>query len=150
MPSKISFSLATKLVSPVASTAQKIRITNKKSEEGGEVGSPRRSLDVSAIAEDDDNVTEDCRILGAPFSQNPPYSFSKSDRTRVEKVPIHPETRKKKMSYPAELSKHHYDTDREYTFEFYQHVFDPLTFHMNVIGMTTVDVAELVARIEAS
>jgi hypothetical protein len=44
------------------------------------------------------------------------------------------------------LSKHSYNTDTTYTFEFYQHLFDPLTFHMNVVGLSTLDVVGVLGR----
>ena len=77
-------------------------------------------------------VEEDCTLLGPMFSN--------------KKGPLNPLERKKIMCSPSVLSKHSYNTDTTYTFEFYQHLFDPLTFHMNVVGLSTLDVVGVLGR----
>ena len=39
-----------------------------------------------------------------------------------------------------------FDTENTYTMEFYQHLFDPLSFHMNVVGLSTFDVCSVIGR----
>jgi len=77
-------------------------------------------------------VEEDCTVLGSEFVS--------------KKGPLNPEARKKAMCSPSVLSKHSYKKDMTYTFEFYQHLFDPLTFHMNVVGLSTLDVVGILGR----
>ena len=109
------------VLSPVAATAQKMAI---------------RGLDEpSAINEDGDVVEEDLTKLG----QEVKFITKKG-------LPLKPERRKKLMSNEHEREKYSYDTESTYTFEFYQHLFDPLTFHMNVVGMTTFDVVSVLGR----
>jgi len=84
------------------------------------------------VRSDGMEVDEDCTTLGQGF-------FNK-------KGPLNPEARKKVMCSPSVLSKHSYKTGTTYTFEFYQHLFDPLTFHMNVVGLSTLDVVGVLGR----
>jgi len=102
------------VMSPIAATAQRMAVSTKSEK----------------VSEDGMNVEEDLTSLGDTF-------VGKKGR------PLDSEARKTAMCKPEELSKHFFEVDEEYTMEFYQHLFDPVTFHMNVVGMTTFDVASV-------
>jgi hypothetical protein len=109
------------VMSPVAATAQRMYIGNNSGQTG------------AAVSDDGMVIEEDVKCLGPQFVA----------AKKGHPLPLNSESRKKLMCSEAELSKHWYETDIEYTFEFYQHLFDPVTFHMNVVGMTTMDVASV-------
>lgn len=108
------------VLAPVATTAQRMAVRTKD--------------EPSALNEDCDEVEEDLTKLGGGS-----YMTRKG-------TPLGPEPRKKKMSKPEELNKYTFDTINTYTMEFYQHLFDPLTFHTNVVGVSTFDVCSVIGR----
>ncbi|GMI51498.1 hypothetical protein TeGR_g7955, partial [Tetraparma gracilis] len=109
------------VMSPVAATAQRMAIGSKNDNSS------------SAAVHAGQECEEDITVLGSRF-------------VGKKGVPLNSESRKKVMCGEEELKKHYYETDVEYTFEFYQHLFDPVTFHMNVVGMTTLDVASVLGN----
>ncbi len=104
------------VVSPVAATAQKMCVRPWGEGDG---------MDDDAL-----EVDEDLRILGPHFRNRKGLSLPS-------------ETRKKMLTNEAELQKHWYEPGLTYTFEFYQHLFDPVSFQMNIVGITTFDVANV-------
>tara|TARA_B110000971_G_scaffold216362_1_gene251275 strand:+ start:431 stop:967 length:537 start_codon:yes stop_codon:yes gene_type:complete len=111
------------VMSPVAATAQRMGVKEKGSGSGSKGGMNANC----------DEVEENCLILGNEF-------ISKSG------LAISSEQRKKKMGEKKELGKHSFETGLEYTFEFYNHLFDPCSFHLNVVGMTTCDVVNVIGQ----
>jgi len=103
---------------PVVATAQRLAIK--------ELG------DKSAINFNNDGVEEDCVCLGEKFVSKGGLS-------------VNSEQRKKKMC-TKEIDKHYFEVDKLYTFEFYNHIFDPASFHMNIVGMTTFDVVNVIGQ----
>jgi len=105
---------------PVVATAQRLSIKN--------VG------DKSAMNFNCDAVEEDCLFLGENFAARNKPTVSISSELR------------KKLMCGKELDKHYFETDKEYTFEFYNHLFDPKSFHMNLAGLSTLDVVSVIGQ----
>jgi len=108
------------VLAPVAATAQRMAVRTKD--------------EPSALNESGDTVEEDLTKLGGGTFKTP------------KGTALGPENRKKIMSKPEELNKYTFDTENTYTMEFYQHLFDPLSFHMNVVGLSTFDVCSVIGR----